>query len=110
MAVATATPEQLAQLHNFVQMQRATTIEWFRVINQIEALILGWNSTILGIIGPPQGTVIHDASSLAGCSELTDTQITNLFGTLQQMHTDYFTANNQAAAVLATGPNNSNVS
>ena len=68
MAVATATPEQLAQLHNFVQMQRATTIEWFRVMNQIEALILGWNSTILGIIGPPQGTVIHDASSLAGCS------------------------------------------
>jgi hypothetical protein len=41
---------------------------------------------------------------------LTDTQVTNLFGVLQQMHTDYFTANNQAAAVLATGPGNSSVS
>lgn len=105
MSVAGATPAQLAQLSAFVNQMRATCIAAMKLNDQVNALVLGWDANILGIIGAPQGTLINDNTGLAGAVELTDTQVTNLFGILQSMGA-ILTNANQQAMVLATGPGN----
>jgi hypothetical protein len=106
MSVAGATPQQLAQLADFVLLERAICVQMFQLFKSITALQAAWNANILGIIGAPQGTLIQDNTGYAGAVELTDTQVTNIFGTLQSVLTTNNTAGNQAAFVLATGPNN----
>jgi len=106
MSVANATPAQLAQLNNFVVLERAAIVQMWQLNKTISALVQAWNASILGIIGPPAGTPIVDSNSYVGAVQLTDTQVTNLFGILQTLQTNNFGASNQAAFVLATGPNN----
>lgn len=107
MSIATATPEQLARVYNFVNMLRAATIHQWKLNNNVNALIEDWNSDILAIIGSPTGVVINDGSGLAGSVPLTDTQVTNLFGIMQTWQTNTMTQSNQTIFMLATGPNNS---
>ena len=106
MSVATATPEQLARLNNFVMQLRAAIIRVWQLNNDTTALVQDWNSDILGIIGSPAGTVINDPTGLAGAVHLTDTQVTNLFGILQTLQTNTMTAGNKDVFMLATGPQN----
>lgn len=106
MSVAGATPAQLKQLDDFVVLQRGATVQLWQLHKTIEALIQAWNANILGIIGSPQGTPIVDSGSYAGAVQLTDTQVTNLFGILQTMDVNTMTDPNKALFVLATGPNN----
>lgn len=106
MSVATASPEQLKQLDDFVVLQRAATTQLWQLSKTINSLIQAWNANILGIIGPPQGTLIKDSTNYSGAVQLTDTQVTNLFGILQKLETDTMTDPNKALFVLATGPNN----
>ena len=70
----------------------------------MNALVEAWNANVLGILGSPQGILIPDGTSYAGAVELTDTQVTNLFGILQSLQTTNFTSGNQAAFVLASWP------
>lgn len=109
MSYSTATPAQQAQVNVFVQQQRAACIEFFKLMNQIAALQTFWNADVLGILGAPQGILIPDGTGLAGAVELTDTQVTNLFGVLQSMLTTNFTQANQNAMALAVGPTNISV-
>jgi hypothetical protein len=106
MSVATATPEQLARLYNFIALLRSTTIRIWQQSNATDTIIQAWNSDILAIIGTPQGTVIHDNTGLAGAVPLTDTQVTNLFSILQNLQSTTMTAGNKDLFMLATGPNN----
>ncbi len=107
MSVATATPEQLKRLNNFVNQLRAATVRVWQLNNATTMLVEDWNADILGIIGTPAGTVINDASGLAGAVPLTDTQVTNLFGILQTNQTTLMTPSNETVFMLATGPTNS---
>jgi hypothetical protein len=107
MSVATATPEQLVRLHNFIGLLRSTTIRIWQQSNATNAIIQDWNSDILAIIGTPQGTIIQDSTGLAGAVSLTDTQVTNLFGILQSLQSTAMTAGNKDLFMLTTGPNNS---
>jgi hypothetical protein len=107
MSYSTATPEQKAQVNNFVVQLRAASIRVWQLNNAMTALVNNWNSNILGILGSPQGIVIPDGNGLAGAVTLTDTQVTNLFGILQTNQSTLMTAGNQAIFMLATGPNNS---
>lgn len=107
MSYSTATPAQQAQVNNFVQTLRATIIRIWQLQNNTNALVTAWNANILGILGSPQGIPIPDGTNLAGAVELTDTQVTQLFGILQTFQTDIMTAGNETAFMLATGPNNS---
>src|ERR1700688_3518999 len=104
MSYAAATTAQQTQVNVFVQQQRATCIEFFRLMNQINALQTFWNADILGILGTPLSTLIPDGTILAGAVELTDTQVTTLFGILQSMLTTNFPAGNQNAMALAVAP------
>lgn len=106
MSYSTATPAQQAQVNVFVQQQRAACIQFFRLMNQINALQTFWNADVLAILGTPGGIAIPDGTNLAGAVQLTDTQVTNLFGVLQSMLTTNFTQANQNAMALATGPGN----
>lgn len=106
MSVSTATPAQLARLANFVNLLRSATINLWHLNNAMNVIVQDWNSDILGIIGTPQGTLIVDNSGLAGAVQLTDTQVTNLFGILQTLQTNTMTAGNKDVFMLATGPNN----
>ena len=107
MSYSTATPAQQARVNNFVQQLRAATIRVWQESNAMTALINNWNADILGILGTPQGISIPDGTGLAGAVQLTDTQVTNLFGILQTNQTTLMTAGNQNIFMLATGPNNS---
>jgi hypothetical protein len=107
MSYSTATPAQQARVNNFVQQLRAAIIRIWQLNNNTSALVTDWNADILGILGAPQGIVINDGTGLAGAAPLTDTQVTNLFGILQGNQTSLMTAGNNAAFMLATGPNNS---
>lgn len=106
MSVATATPDQLKQLDDFVVLARGATTQLWQLDKTINSLIQAWNANILGIIGPPQGTLIKDSTNYAGAVQLTDTQVTNLFGILQTLHNNTMTDPNKALFVLASGPNN----
>jgi hypothetical protein len=106
MSFATATPAQQAQVESFVTLERAAIVQMWQLNKTISALVQAWNANILGILGAPQGISIPDATGYAGAVTLTDTQVTNLFGILQTLQTNNFSAGNQAAFVLATGPNN----
>jgi hypothetical protein len=106
MSVADATPAQLAQLAAFSVLQRSACVQLWQLNKTISALVQAWNANILGIIGAPAGTPVVDNTGYAGAVELTDTQITNLFSILQALQSNTMTAPNQAALVLATGPNN----
>lgn len=106
MSIATATPEQLARVANFVVMLRSAIIQIWQIDKVARVLVQDWNSDILGIIGTPQGTTIVDNTGLTGAAPLTDTQVTNLFGILQTLQTNTMTAPNKDAFMLATGPNN----
>lgn len=106
MSVTTATPAQLARLANFVVLLRSATITVWQLNRTMNALVQDWNSDILGIIGPPQNTPVVDNTNLAGAVQLTDTQVTNLFGILQTLQTNTMTAGNKDIFMLATGPNN----
>ena|SRR5271165_6927576 len=106
MSYNTATSDQQKQVQQFVLNMRGVCVEWFRIFNQINQLNLNWNNNILGILGSPQGILIPDGTNLAGAVELTDTQVTNIFGSiLQAMMTAYFTGGNQATMVPAVGLN-----
>jgi hypothetical protein len=104
MSVSGATTAQLAQLSQFVVQLRSTCFALQQLSTQINSLTAIWNANILGIIGTPQGTPIVDATNLAGATQLTDTQVTQLFGILTTLASDTFTAGNNTALVLATGP------
>lgn len=106
MSIATATPEQLARVANFVVMLRSAVIQIWQIDKVARVLVQDWNSDILGIIGTPQGTTIVDNTGLAGAVPLTDTQVTNLFGILQTLQTNTMTAGNKDVFMLATGPSN----
>jgi hypothetical protein len=106
MSVAGATPAQLAQLSNFVVLERAACVQLWQLNKTITALVQAWNANILGIIGSPQGTLIVDSTNYAGAVQLTDTQVTNIFGILQALQSTNMTAPNSASFVLAAGPNN----
>ena len=106
MSVVGATPAQLAQLSNFVVLERSACVQLWQLNKTISALVQAWNANILGIIGTPAGTPIVDSTNYAGAVQLTDTQVTNLFGILQTLQSTNMTAPNQASFVLATGPNN----
>lgn len=106
MSIATATPDQLQRVYNFVRMLRGNTVNFWRYNNNANALIQNWNSDILAIIGTPVGTVINDESGFAGAVPLTDTQVTNLFGIHQNLQPTIMTASNQQIFMLATGPQN----
>jgi hypothetical protein len=106
MSVASATPDQLKRLDNFVMLQRAATVKLWELDRAITALVQDWNADILGIIGAPQGTVVKDSTGYAGAVPLTDTQVTNLYGILQTLQSDTMTDPNKALFLLATGPNN----
>lgn len=106
MGYATATPAQQQRVNNFVQMMRGVVINFWKYNNNTNALIQDWNADILGIIGTPTGVTINDGSNLAGCVPLTDTQVTNLFGILQNLQPTIMTSSNQAIFTLATGPQN----
>ena len=106
MSYTTATPEQQAIVKNFVILERSACVQLWQLNKTISALVQAWNASVLGILGTPQGIAIPDGSSYAGVTTLTDTQVTNLFGILQALQTTNFTAPNEAAFVLATGPNN----
>jgi hypothetical protein len=105
MSVSGATPAQLTQLSDFVVLERSACVQLWQLNKTITALVEAWNSNILGIIGSPQGTPVVDNTGLAGAVQLTDTQVTNLFGILQTLQTNTMTAPNEAALELATGPN-----
>ncbi len=106
MSVATATPEELARLDNFVVLLRGATVGLWASDKTIAALVQDWNTDILQIIGAPQNTVIKDSNSLTGSLPLTDTQVTTLFGIFQTLQTNAMTANNKDLFMRATGPNN----
>jgi hypothetical protein len=106
MSVANATPEELKRLDNFVLLQRSTCVLLWQLDKAITAIVQDWNSDILGIIGSPQGTTIVDSNNYPGAVPLTDTQVTNLFGILQTLQTNTFTAANEDLFLRATGPNN----
>ena len=106
MSYSGATPAQQAQVQSFSVLQRSAIVQLWQLNKTINALVQAWNANILGILGSPQGTLIPDNTGYAGAVELTDTQITNLFGILQSLQSTNFTSGNQAAFVLATGPNN----
>lgn len=106
MSVTGATPAQLARLSNFVVLERAAVVQLWQLNKTITALVQAWNADILGIIGAPQNTPIVDATGYAGAVQLTDTQVTNIFGILQALSSSNMTPSNQAAFLLATGPNN----
>ena len=106
MSYSGATPAQQAQVQSFVTLERAAIVQMWQLNKTINALVAAWNANILGILGAPQGTLIPDPTGYAGAVELTDTQVTNLFGILQSLQSTNFTAPNQASFVLATGPNN----
>ena len=106
MSVATATPAQLQQLAAFTVLLRSACVQLWQLNKTISALVQIWNANILGIIGSPQNTPIVDNTGYAGAVQLTDTQVTNIFGILQTMQTNTMTSPTQAAMVLATGPNN----
>lgn len=103
---ATATPEQQARVNNFVQMMRAVVINFWQYNNNTNALIEDWNADILGIIGSPTGVTITDGTGYPGAVPLTDTQVTNLFGILQNLQPTIMTSGNQTIFMMATGPNN----
>lgn len=107
MSYATATPAQQARVNNFTQQLRAAVIRIWQLNNSTTALVTDWNADILAILGTPQGIVINDGTNFAGAAPLTDTQVTNLFGILQTNQTTLMTPANDAAFMLATGPNNS---
>ena len=106
MSYSSATPAQQLQVQQFSVLQRSAIVQLWQLNKTMNALVQAWNANILGILGSPQGTLIPDNTGYAGAVELTDTQITNLFGILQSLQSTNFTAPNQAAFVLATGPNN----
>jgi hypothetical protein len=106
MSITGASSAQLAQVADFVILERATIVQLWQLNKSVNALVQAWNANILGIIGTPQGTPIVDNTGYAGAVQLTDTQVTNLFGILQTLQTNTFTPGNQASFVLATGPNN----
>lgn len=106
MSYSTASPAQQSQVNSFSVLQRSAIVQLWQLNRTINALVQAWNANILGILGSPQGILIPDGTGYAGAVELTDTQITNLFSILQTLQTNTFTAPNQAAFVLATGPNN----
>lgn len=106
MSYTTATPAQQAQVQSFVTLERAAIVQLWQLNNTVTALVTAWNANILGILGSPQGILIPDPTGYAGAVELTDTQVTNLFGILQTLQSTNFTVPNQSAFVLATGPNN----
>ena len=106
MSIATATPDQLQRVYNFVHLLRANTINFWKQSNNTDVLIQNWNSDILQIIGTPTGVVINDGSGLAGAVPLTDTQVTNLFGQHQTLQGTIMTASNKDLFMLACGPNN----
>src|SRR5271154_7117034 len=109
MSYSSATPAQQLQVQNFSVLQRSAIVQLWQLNKTMNALVQAWDANILGILGTPQGTLIPDNTGYAGAVELTDTQITNLFGILQSMLTTNFTAGNQNAMALATGPNNISV-
>jgi hypothetical protein len=106
MSVSSATTAQLAQLSDFVVLERSACVQLWKLNKIITALVQAWNANILGIIGSPQGTPIVDGTNYAGAVQLTDTQVTNLFGILQTLQSTNMTSGNTATFVLATGPDN----
>ena len=105
MSYSTATPAQQAQVQSFVLLERAAAVQIWQLNKTINAIVAAWNANILGILGSPSGIPIPDGTGYAGAVELTDTQVTNLFGILQSMGA-ILTNANQQAMVLATGPGN----
>jgi hypothetical protein len=106
MSYSTATLAQQQQVQQFVLLLRAGIVQLWQLNKTMNALVQGWDANVLGILGSPAGILIPDGTNYAGAVELTDTQVTNLFGILQSLQTTNFTTGNQAAFVLATGPNN----
>jgi hypothetical protein len=106
MSYSTATPQQQAQVQQFVLLERAAAVQIWQLNKTINAIVAAWNANILGILGSPSGIPIPDPTGYAGAVTLTDTQVTNLLGVLQSFQSNTMTAPNQALFVLATGPNN----
>jgi hypothetical protein len=106
MSLSGATPAQLAQVENFTQLTRSIMIQLALLQNHCAVAMTTWNANILGIIGSPQGTLINDGTGLAGATELTDTQLTNLVGYMTAIVSTYGATGDQNAIALAVGPNN----
>lgn len=106
MSVVNATPQQLAQLSNFVVLLRATISSFAKNMDTMNALNAAWNANISAIIGTPAGTTIVDGTNLAGAVPLTDTQVATLVADIQAILTTYYAAGAQQLYTLVCGPGN----
>src|SRR5271170_1242756 len=107
MTVATATPQQLAELSAYMVMMRAVASQLSKSMSQMNALSNSYNATISGIIGGSgTGTVVVDASGLAGIVPLTDTDVVNITFIYQSILSSWYDASHQQLLTRACGPGN----
>lgn len=107
MSVATATPQQLAELSAYAVMLRAIAGQFMKCMNQMNALNNSYNATISGIIGGAgTGTVVVDNSGLAGIASLTDTDIVNITSYFEGCMASYYDSTHQQVMTRAAGPGN----
>jgi hypothetical protein len=100
------TPGQLKQLSDYITMLRAVSAHFMKSMNQMNALNNSWNGGVSALVGSSNGTVIPDASGLAGTTSLTDTDVTNITSYFQGAMTSYYDAPHQQVMTRACGPGN----
>lgn len=106
MTIATATPQQLAELSAFVVQERAIVSQLMKAMAQMNQLNNNWNATIAAIIGTPAGLVVTDNSGLAGIVPLTDTNVYAILGYFQTILASFYDTSHQQIFVQACGPTN----
>jgi hypothetical protein len=107
MTVATATPQQLAELSAYIVMMRAVASQLSKAMAQMNALSNSYNATITGIIGGAgTGTVVADDSGLNGIAPLTDTDVVNITFIFQSILTSWYDSAHQQLLTRACGPSN----
>lgn len=106
MTIATATPQQLAELSAFVVQERAVVSMWMKTMAQMNALNNSWNATISAIVGTPAGLPVTDNTGLAGAVPLTDTDVYAMVGYFQGCLASYYDTPHQQIMTRACGPTN----